>query len=319
MSQFGGKGAPPKAADYQSFIGTSSSNSAYASSAAATNQLAALWGVGYGDRGYGQTSPVLNAISTGGSVLGSDWNAMDTVIANMGSYQGTSTTGLPAAANEARGQVVSGAYNWGTLIPTLDTNRANTNGGASLSVTSGALTITRATTWGGGSTGITAVFTATFATEDAARYFFNTGGAINIVLAHPNTTTTQNTNWNTALSTLGTISIAARAATRSGSGGTLTSLGYWNLTTAYQTILSGAIGTGSYTANTILVQALVSSVAGLNGANGKVVQVTITLTDGHTNSFSDTVASGTNASLGYKKAGAILTIAAPTLATVTNF
>jgi len=322
------KGNSPAASDYNTFVGTTVITSAYASAAAATQKVAALLGVGYGDRGYGQTTPTLNTpVATGQRILASDWANLRTAIANMASFQGTATTLLPPSSDFVSGVVVKAevpattAYDLPTMIANIDTNRMNNNGGASLSVTSGALTITRGSVWGSGTGAITAEFTATFASEDAARFFFNSSGAIDVVLAHPSTATTQDSNWNSILSALGTISIGAHATTRSGSGGTPAALGYYELTGSYQTVFNGTdIGTGAYSANDVIVDALVSSVAGVNGGNGTTVKVRVTLTDGHTNAFSDSVASGTNASIGYKKAASVLTgIASPTLATVTNF
>jgi hypothetical protein len=93
------------------------------------------------------------------------------------------------------------------------------------------------------------------------------------------------------------------------------------LTTAYQTIFNGAnIGTGSYTANGVMVEALAQTITGSNGAKGSVINLRVTLTDGHTNAFSDSVASGTNAQFGFKKATVNVSgIASPTPATVTSF
>jgi hypothetical protein len=155
----------------------------------------------------------------------------------------------------------------------------------------------------------------TFSSEDKARYFFNSGGLLNLTLAHPSTTTTQNSNWNTILSALGTISFGAHATTRSGSGGTPANIGYYELTGSAQSVFSGAIGTGAYTANTIDVTAWSTNIVGANGAKGSIVKIKVVLTDGHTNTFSDTVAAGTVASIGYRKAATYVTgIETPTFA-----
>jgi hypothetical protein len=320
------KGNSPVSTDYNSFIGTTGVTSAYASSVAATQKVAALLGVGFGDRGYGQSSPLLTAVSQGGQIKATDWINLRTAIANIAGYQGTATTLLPPASEYVAGQkivaevIATTAYDIPTMITNIDTNRLVASAG-NLSVTSNSLTVTRATTWGTGSTGIVAEITATFASEDAARFFFNSGGAVNLVLAHPSSATTQDSNWNTILSALGTVSVGARATTRSGSGGTPLAVGYYNLTAAYQTVFNGTgIGTGAYTANNVTIDALATGIVGTNGGNGTAVKIRITLTDGHTNAFSDSVALGTNAVFGFKKAALILTgIASPSFATVTNF
>lgn len=321
------KGNSASALDYNTFVGANDITSAYASSVAATQKVAALLGIGYGDRGYGQASPSLAPITSGHAYSINSWLNLRNAIATMASFQGTATTLLPPTTAYVSGSKIiaevpaTTAYDIPTMIANIDNNRFNTNSGASLSVTNGSLVVTRATAWGGGSTAITAEVTATFPSENAARFFFNSGGAINLILANPNTSTTQNLNWNTVLAALGTISIGASSTTRSGSGGTPIALGYYGLTSAYQTVFNGTdIGTGAYTLNSVLVQALSLNIVGLNGGKGTAVKIGITLTDGHTNTFSDLVALGTNASFGYKKAAVGLTgIASPTFATVTNF
>lgn len=320
------KGNSPKSTDYNTFIGATPVTSAYASSAAATNAVAALLGVGFGDRGYGQTTPPLNTVASGSRMKAVDWANLRTACANIATYQGTSTATLAPASDYVAGQTAKSTFDWVTYIASLDTNRFNTNGGASLTLTNGSLTITRASTWGAGGTTpgdqIICEMTAAFPTEDAARYFFNTGGSLNVILAHSNVTTTQNQNWNTILSALGTISVGTHSTTRSGSGGTPKAIGYYELTGAYQTIFDGTnIGTGAYTANSILVEGMYVSRAGVNGANGTTVKIRVTLTDGHTNTFSDTVSSGTTATTGHKVAssGLLANIVAPTWAAVTNF
>lgn len=313
------KGNKPAATDFNSFVGTTPVTSAYASSAAATNQVAALLGVGFGDRGYGQTTPALNSVLAGNVMRAVDWANLRTACANIATYQGTSTATLPPASDFVAGQAVKSTFDWATYIASLDTNRFNTNGGASLTLVSSALTVNRATAW---STTIVAEITATFPSENAARYFFNTGGALNVNLSQADVTTTQNQNWNTILSALGTISIGARSTTRSGSGGTPIALGFYNLTGVYQTVFNGTnIGSGAYAANDVFVDALVTGVTGANGGNGTTVKIRITLQDEHTNTFSDIVAAGTKCIFGHKVAssGLLANISGPTYATVTNW
>jgi hypothetical protein len=303
------------ATDYNSLAGVTAS--AAASAAAATKVAGYLWGVGYGDRGYGQSSPALTAIASGTAITASSWTTLRSVLNSIATQQGSTVT-LPAVA--AASSAVVADVNYSTVLNTLDTNR-NIAAAAGMTLTNAALTITRSTTWGSGNSSIVAVASFTFASEDAARYFFNTGGTLNVVLAHPSTASTQDSNWHTILSALGTIAFGTHATTRSGSGGTPAALGYYELTTAYQTIFNGAnIGTGSYTANGVMVEALAQTITGSNGAKGSVINLRVTLTDGHTNAFSDSVASGTNAQFGFKKATVNVSgIASPTPATVTSF
>ena len=57
------QGSTIAASDYNGFTGGQDLTVAFASAAAATQKASALLGVGYGDRGYGQTTPSLPAKS----------------------------------------------------------------------------------------------------------------------------------------------------------------------------------------------------------------------------------------------------------------
>ena len=314
------------ASDYNAFAGGVVITSAFASSAAATQKVAALLGVGYGDRGYGQTTPSLPVLVAGNAIAASDWTNLRTAISTLASHQGTAVTQLPpssdfvAGANvKAETSAATTTYDFATMIANVDSNRFNTNSGASMTLTSGALAITRSSTWGGGNSGITAVATVSFPSEDAARYFFNSGGELRFVVTHP-TGSTQDNNWNSALSSVGTVAFKSHSTTRTGTGGTPAAVGYYELTTTDQTILSGVIGTGAYATNSISVSARASSITGANGAKGSTIIFTITLTDSHTNSYSDICASGTAINFSHLKATAVLSgISSPTFTTTTNW
>jgi hypothetical protein len=260
---------------------------------------------------------------TGSIVKGQDYVDLRTAIELMGWYQGTTVTSLPSAATFAPGANVNTAAHatLASFASTIDTNRLNA-AAQNMSVTTNALTVTRSGTWGtNAAPTLGAEITVTFPSEDAARFFFNSAGTINMVLSHPSTATSQDANWNSILSALGTIAIGARATTRTGTGGTPAALGYYNLTTAYQTVFNGTnIGGGAYAANDVTVNALVQNVAGVNGGNGTVVKIQVLLSDQHTNAWTDLVQGGTAATFGFKKAAASLTgIVSPSFATVTNF
>ena len=320
------KGGNISATDLNGFVGANGVSTAYASSAAATSKVAALYGVGFGDRGYGQTSPAVGPVTAGSPIQASRWVDVRTAIATMANHQGTAQTLNPPASEFVAGSSIKAevpattAYDIQTMINNVDTNRLNASAG-NMTLVANAISSIRSAAWGSsGGPAIGADFTATFTTEDKARFFFNSGGTLNLVMSHATTSTTQNSNWNSILSALGTISMGARNTTRSGSGGTPAALGYYNLTTSAQTIFSGNIGTGAYTANSIAITAWVVNVVGTNGGNGTVVRIKVVLTDGHTNAFSDTVASGTTATLGYRKSATYLTgIETPTFAVPVQF
>lgn len=321
------RGSNILASDINSFIGPSNVSTAYASAAAATAKVAALYGVGFGDRGYGQTTPTLDPVAVGSPIQASKWIEIRTALSTMATFQGTATTLLPPASAFVAGSAIVPqvpaitSYDLPGMIDLVDDNRLAANA-TNMTLVTGSTTSTRGSSWGTNATpSITAEFRATFTSENNARYFFNSGGTLNLDLSHTSTSSTsQNTNWKTFLANLGTIALGARGTTRSGAGGTPIARGYYDLSTTLQTVFSGNIGTGAYSSNSITVTAAVDSVAGLNGGNGSVVIIRVVLTDSHTNSFSDTVGSGIVASVGYKKAASVITgITNPTFTVSVNF
>lgn len=312
---------PVTSGEINTFIGPKSAATAYASSVEATNAVAAIYGVGYGDRGYGQSAPDLTPISPNQGVIKAKWNTLYSAMTAIALHQGTSTALIPPNLTIDYGPLVahdgSGAYNIPSVISSTDTNRFNTNSGASMSLLSNQLTVTKAASWG---TSITCEVQAAFATEDAARFFFNSGGEIRIALAQP-TGTAQDNAWNAALASIGSIAFKANTSTRSGAAGAAQAIGYYQLTTSNQLIYDGSnIGSGSYSTNDVLVYARAQTITGLNGAKGYQIRFVITLQDQHTNAFFDTVAAGANAVFSVLKATAVLSgIATPTFSTITAF
>ena len=313
------QGQSVAATDYNAFTGGQNPGVAFASSAAATAKVAAILGVGYGDRGYGQSTPLLPAKAAGASISAADWLNLRTALAVLASHQGTSIALLPPASDFVVGVPVKAetsattAYDFATLISNIDANRFNTNSGASMTLASNSLTATRVGNWGAGNTGITTVVTVSFASEDDARFFFNTGGELRFALTHA-AGTSQNTDWSTALANVGTISFKANSTTRSGTSGTPSAVGYYQLTTSNQSIVSGVIGTGAYSANTINVSAKASSITGLNGAKGYQLVFTVNLLDAHSNAYSDDCAAGTQLICSHLRSTSVFSIASPTYA-----
>lgn len=313
------------ASDLNTFAGLT--GTAAASSAAAQNKAGCLWGIGFGDRGYGQSSPNLTTLSAG-TAIGQEWQNLRTTIANLASWQNTATTLLPASsAFNAGASIVAherdspslNAFDIQDELVLVDTNRLNYVAG-NMTLTSNATSSTRGTTWGAGAGGITCTFQVVFASEDAARYFFNTGGDIRIALAHPSTATSRDSSWNTVLSNLSVAFRANETVRLTGTTGTAQAVGYYQLTTSFQTIHNGLnSGVSPYTINDYLVEARSTAITGLNGAKGTTLQFRVTLTDEQTNAWQDTVASGTNAILSHFRATTTISIAAPTCSVTTGF
>lgn len=304
------------AADYNGFVGTTAVNAAYANDAAAQNKVAALIGVGYGTRGYGQTATTLASTTAGVVVPATQWNNLRSAMSTLNTHTGAALTLQPAVATGDTILAEDGTFgraNISTLISTLDTART-TAAVSQMSVTS-VLTSTRVTSW---NTIIYHEFTTTFADENSARYFFNSGGEIRMSGSRTGgTTSVINTAWTTLLLLVGTVKFGATTTTYTGSGGTITNnVGYYGLTDVYQQLFVHYGAGPSYSGINYNIQARRESYVGANGGNGSVVRILITMNDSGT--YGATVDGTTVSQVDQYKAGGVLTITSPTYVTVTG-
>ena len=145
---------------------------------AAQGPVAALIGYGYGTRGYGQLDTFLPPKNPGNRVSSVEWNAMQSVMNNINIHTGSGLTLQPRVS--ASGRIIAedgfdSTANIEALVTTLDLNR-NLYDPDQMS-TEPAITSSRDTKWNGT---ITHEFTVDFESEDHARWYFNSGGAIDI-------------------------------------------------------------------------------------------------------------------------------------------
>jgi hypothetical protein len=258
------------ATDFMGFRGAQSPGTAYPNSSAATNAVAALVGVGYGSRGYGQTTVTLPAVATVDVVLATTWNDLFAAMAIINTQTGSALT-LPSNVSTVsviQADTGGARPNLPNLISTLDSNRLNYDI-TQMSVDA-ELSDTRSTSW---INTITHEFTQTFSSEDAARYFYNTGGQIYI---SGSLTEGSGSHLDVAfaalLSQMGTIKIGAVATTYTGTGGTVYPIGYYGLTGTFQTLFTHYGSAYGYTGISYTIQSRVENVVGLNGGNGTVVR-----------------------------------------------
>ena len=163
--------------DFNNINGSTASNSAYASDLAATNVLSALWGVGYGSRGYGQPTPILYPKTTGDIVSGQQWSNLVSVINSCATHTGTTLSSVPSESVFAAGSSISAlSFDWLTAVATLDTNRLTADPATMANSASPLITSERTTDW---ETGVLFEGVVNFGDENAARYFFNSGSNIN--------------------------------------------------------------------------------------------------------------------------------------------
>lgn len=294
------------------FAGPIASNKPYGSSAAATNKVAALIGTGYGNRGYGQgNTSVITPVSIGNVITTSHTNSVINALSLINMHQGNANV-LPSTVTVGSLiQAFDGSNsrpNLSVIVPALDSNRFTF--ALNQMVLSSVLTGTRVDPW---SVSIFHEFTATFPTEDKARFFFNSGSEIFLTASRSAGSATEiNQTITDLLTAMGTVKIGPNATTYTGTGGTPTSIGFWQLTTTYQTLFT-AFGTDfGYTNATYTLQARVENVVGLNGGNGTVLRIQATFATGLSSGFP---ADGTLVSaVSQLIAQGVVTVSAPTFA-----
>jgi hypothetical protein len=222
-----------EATDYNGFVNTGANN------------INAIWSTGSTDRGYGQSA--IATVSAGGVVTATQWASLVNTLASLGSHQGTTITSRTAPV---AGNVIAILSNVATDINTLTGSRGNAAAsGTAIGTFTGAVSKTTATGSGQSAWTITFTQTVTFASADAARYFFNAGGIVRLLYGKSSTGTDHDPDWNTLAGQCGSINFTGRVnattntiagqaytgTTRlNGTGGTQTTLatttGFYNLT-----------------------------------------------------------------------------------------
>lgn len=244
------------------------------------NAINSIWGAGSGANGYGQTSTTLTTSSSTSFVTATQWASLIAKLDALTVHQSGVPTGLT--------QPTAGTYvAWSSILDTkvaaTYTNRLN----ATIRGTQADLgNLTNSTTW---VTSSTKEFTLTFSSTDTVRYFFNAGGLINFYLTQAAGATLKSTEWgNFYTNQIGTISFGSNFCSRSGSGGDSltqnTNIGYYSLTTTYQTLFSigSTSATSDYGNNYMTIEAK-------TGATTNIVQIRCISYDAAGDTFNDTI------------------------------
>lgn len=247
-----------QATDYNGFASTT-----------AGGNVNIMWGTGTSDAGYGQ-STTLATVSTGGTVTATQWASLVNRISSIASHQGTSITARTAPT---AGNVIAVLSAVQTDLNNCYTNRGNA-AASGTQFTGWTGTSSKTSTTGSGTTPWTITFThtVTWASANAARYFFNAGGRIKWETSKTSTGTEADDEWNDLANTLagdiyitggtGTQTIAGTAYTGTtiqggtGTPSTLaTTTGWYDLTTSDVTIYKQFADTGPYTGSYIQINA----------------------------------------------------------------
>lgn len=248
-----------EATDYNTYANTGSPN---------LNQITS---VGSGNTGWGEAA--LSSASSGGSVLASDWANLVNRISSAASQTGVAIT---ARTPPVTGNPIVVLANIATDLTSIYNSRGNAtvigNVFTAWTGTSGKITSTAQ------GANIAFTHTVTFASANAARYFFNAGGLVRIQFNKTSTGATGDSSWNALAGNLcGAVWISGRSTSAnatvagtvySGStviGGTGTpatptgtlygTSGWFQLTTANAVIYKQFSNSAPYTNNYIQVSA----------------------------------------------------------------
>ena len=270
--------------------------------------VANVLSTGSGDSGYGQALQS-SQVAQNQLIEDDHMNTLRLDIRKAYLHQNNSypTLTVVSTADTVTDNTLNNSYaTFETLATNINTNR-NTISASRLTTGSTASSYVRTTTWNATRVGN---FTVTFASTNAARHFFNSGGAIQIDMS-VTAGTVKNDDWNTMFITnMGTLTFANLASSRSGAGGTLTSsVAYTTLTTSYQTVYS-SVGGGMYTASNFDIQVRFTDISSL------VIEFQITLNDAAAGTIDEDVAANLNINVNRRIANGALsdpiTIAEPT-------
>lgn len=174
-----------QATDYNGFVSTT-----------VGANVNATWSTGTTSAGYGQTA--IATVSSAGTVTATQWASLVNTISAMASHQGTTIT---ARAAPTAGTTISVLSAVNTDITNCYNNRGNA-AASGTQFTGYTGTNSKTGTTSGATWTITFTNTVTFASADAARYFFNAGGRIKIDVSKTSTGATGDPEWNDLANTL---------------------------------------------------------------------------------------------------------------------
>ena len=209
-----------------------------------------IWATGTTDAGYGQSA--LATVAATNTITATQWASLVNTISSIASHQGTTITARTAPT---AGNIISILAALNTDLTNCTTNRGNAAAnGTQFTGWTGTNSVTAGKS--GANWAMTFTNTVTFASANAARYFFNAGGRIKIDVAKSSTGNTGDPEWNDLSTTLcGDIYITGGTATQTiagssytgttkvGGTGTPTTLA---TTTGWYDLTAGAAATAVY-------------------------------------------------------------------------
>lgn len=234
--------------------------------------LAATWNASTGSAGYGQNGPATAQIGIGNSIRAEEWANLVNYTGYCASHQGTAITSVSAP-------VAGGTIAYISAIPSNLLAIYNSRLNAASTGTSFYISTVTSSSW---SSVATFTQTATFANGNAARYFFNSGGQLQISAGHSGTSGI-NLLFNNLASNIGAVILSAPSSgsisvaggsytgiTKVGGGGstptTLPNNGYYALNAANANVFTQLASTGPSGYLSTFIRILVKS----NGTQGSL-------------------------------------------------
>ena len=280
-------GGTIQASDYNGFAGGTAAN--------VSGQLNTVLSTGRGNAGYGQTA-VSNVTAVTNDVTATQWTTLINGVDKVRKHQsGVGYTNLTAYTS---GQTINVTNDISAALTTAYTSRFSY--AAQGATTTGATYSPNFTLPNQlpGATYTTAR-TATFASGDAARFFFNAGGQLNFVII--SVANNDGTTRSASLATLAATNFLSKrlgaqdCTAETGAGGTVntdltTNAGYYSLTTSPVLKTQITSTTATYTSDLLQFYAFSNGVQGANEDDGSVVTLRLDLVSGtQTGGFNDSI------------------------------
>lgn len=255
-----------EASDYNNFNGGSAG-------ANVSGQLNSVWGVGYGNSGYGQTTG--SNVTVGSKVFASNWATLLNNLNSVRKHQNGgsfSNIGLPVT-----GDKIEFINTLSSTLTTAYNNRLNYYASGASSTTTKTMNLNAPAN---SAVDNSVTFTISFASIDQARYFWNAGGYINI--SYNSFNNIAGTARGTSIYTLAATNFSSKVmysnsfSARSGAGGSVTfdytsgQVGYYGITTS-ETAMTQIVSTGYYSGDYIEYRAWTAGGAGSYGGNGSTL------------------------------------------------
>jgi len=248
----------------------------------ATNNINGLWGAGTGAHGYGQTNTI-SAVSAGGAITAAQWNTLQDRLKNVADHQGTSINN--GAGGLSAGNTVAVLADFGADITTV-TNARYTVAADNVTASANPNSANRSFS-GSWRTSTVHEWKVTFASSDAARYFFNAGGSItHIWNLSGNTASDKSAEWVDLFNTKAALFTFAGVTDNlagSGTPGTAINEGFWNTNLSnggsYVVLQKQFADTDPYSTNFVQYEVKISGTAGSLGGKGEVIHIKATASD----------------------------------------